>query len=138
MPQFHRAVFFLLAAILLVQFASPASAQANRKTLNQVSQLLLKAHKLLSEEKNTEAARAECEKAQAIEASAKDAFVSATVHICFGDVADYEQNAKEACRHYDAALKDFAAVPAKHSARRTLKTHMNVTEGKRMTLACDT
>jgi hypothetical protein len=137
MPLFHRAVFLLLAAFVIVQLVSPAAAQANRKTLNQVSQLILKSHKLLSEEQNTEAARAECEKAQAIGANAKDAFVTATVELCFGDVADYEERTEEACKHYDAALKEFKAVPAKHSAQRTLKTHMNVTQGKRMTLGCD-
>ena len=136
MPLFHRAVSFLLAAFLIAQLASPALAQANRKTLNQVSQLILKSYELLSEEKDTKAARAECEKAQAIEAGTKDPFVSAAVHVCFGDVADYEENPDEACKHYNAALKDFEAVPAKHSARRTLKTHINVTQGKRMTLAC--
>ena len=136
MPHFQRAVSFLLAAFLIGQFAAPALAQANRKTLNQVSQLILKSYKLLSEEKDTKAARAECEKAQAIEAGTKDPFVSAAVHVCFGDVADYEEKTEEACKHYDAALKDFKTVPAKHSAQRTLKTHMNVTEGKRMTLAC--
>jgi len=136
MPNIHRAAFFFLAATLLVQLASPAAAQANRKTLNEVSQLLLKAHKLLSEENDTRAARAECEKAQAIEAGAKDPFIAAAVDVCFGDVADYEENTDEACKHYDAALKEFKAVPAKHSAHRTLRTHINVTEGKRLTLAC--
>jgi len=136
MPRFLRSLSFLLAAFLVVQFASPAHAQANRRTLSQVSQLILKSYKLLSEEKNTKAARAECEKAQAIEARTKDQFVSAAVDVCFGDVADHEGKPIEACEHYDAALKEFEAVPAKHSAHRTLKTHINVTEGKRMTLGC--
>lgn len=136
MPAFPRAFSILLAACLLVQLASPALAQASRKTLSEVSQVILRSYKLLSEEKDTDAARAECEKAQAIEDKIKDSFVSATVHVCFGDVADYEQDADEACRHYDAALQDFKAVPAKHSARRTLKTHINVTQGKRLTLGC--
>jgi hypothetical protein len=137
MPLFQRAVILLLTAFVFAQIASPAAAQASRKTLNQVSQLILKSYKLLSEKQDTEAARAECEKAQAIGANAKDAFVTATVQLCFGDVADYEEKTEEACKHYDAALKEFKAVPAKHSAQRTLKTHMNVTQGKRMTLGCD-
>lgn len=137
MPKIHRALFLLLAALLIAFSVSPAASQASRKTLNEVSQLLLGAYKLLSEEKDTEAARAECEKAQAIEAKAKDPFISATVDVCFGDVADYEENTGEACKRYDEALKEFKAVPAKHAARRTLKTHMNVTEGKRITLGCE-
>ena len=137
MPKIHRALFLLLAALLIAFSVSPAASQASSKTLNEVSQLLLGAYKLLSEEKDTEAARAECEKAQAIEAKAKDPFISATVDVCFGDVADYEENTGEACKRYDEALKEFKAVPAKHAARRTLKTHMNVTEGKRITLGCE-
>jgi hypothetical protein len=136
MPVCSWAFCVFLAALLFIQFTTPADAQASRKTLNEVSQVILRSYKLLSEEKDTEAARAECEKAQAIEQKSKDAFVSATVHVCFGDVADYEQDADEACRHYAAALKDFRAVPAKHTARRTLKTHINVTQGKRLTLGC--
>jgi hypothetical protein len=136
MPLFLRALSILLAAFLIAQFASPAEAQASRRTLSQVSQLILKSYNLLSEEKDTKAARAECEKAQAIEARAKDQFVSAAVDVCFGDVSDYEGKAEEACKYYDSALKEFEAVPAKHSAHRTLKTHINVTEGKRMTLGC--
>lgn len=136
MPKFRRVVFSLLATLLLAHLASPAAAQANRKTLNQVSQLILKAHKLLTEENDTKSARAECNKALAIEKATGDPFVSATVHVCFGDVADYEENVSEACSQYDAALKKFKAVPAKHSAYRTVGTHINVTQGKRMTLGC--
>ena len=136
MPKIHRALFVFMAAWLIVHLSSPAAAQANRKTLNQVSQLILSAYKHLSQDNDTEAARADCEKAQAIEAKAKDPFISATVDVCFGDVADYEENTGEACKRYDDALKEFKAVPTKHSARRTLKTHMNVTEGKRITLGC--
>lgn len=136
MPELHRGVLCLLAFALCLALASPAAAQAGRKTLNQVSQLLLSAHKLLNEENDTRAARAECEKARAIEEKAKDPFIAATVQMCFGDVADYEENADAACRHYAEALKHFRAVPTKHSARRTVHTHMNVTEGKRLTLAC--
>jgi hypothetical protein len=136
MPLFLRAVSFLLAAFLAVQFASPAQAQASRRTLSQVSQLIVKSYKLLSEEKDTKAARIECEKAHAIEGRAKDSFLSATVDVCFGDVADYEGKTKEACKHYDAALKEFEAVPARHAGRHTLKTHINVTKGKRLTLGC--
>jgi hypothetical protein len=131
-----RAFWILFAVLLLMQLTLPALAQANRKTLHELSQVILRAHKLLSEAKDTGAARAECEKAQAIEQKTKDTFVSATVHVCFGDVADYEQRTDEACRHYAAALKSFKAVPAKHSARRTLTTHIKVTEGKRLTLGC--
>jgi hypothetical protein len=136
MPVCSRALWIFLAVLLLIQFTTRADAQASRKTLSEISQLVLRSYKLLSEEKDTEAARDECEKAQAIEQKSEDAFVSATVHVCFGDVADYEQDAEEACRHYAAALKDFRSVPAKHSARRTLKTHINVTQGKRLTLGC--
>ena len=137
MPNIHRALFVFFAALLIAHLSSPAAAQASRKTLNQVSQLLLSAYKHLSQENDTEAARADCQKAQAIEAKAKDRFISATVDVCFGDVADYEENTGEACKRYDDALKEFKAVPARHSARRTLKTHMNVTEGKRITLGCE-
>jgi hypothetical protein len=136
MPAISRTSFFLLAVIVLAPWTAEASAQANRQTLNQVSQFILKAHKLLSEENDTKAARAECEKAKAIDDKTKDPFIAANVHMCFGDVADYEENADEACRQYAEALKEFKAVPAKHSAQRTLRNHINVTEGKRLTLAC--
>lgn len=136
MLAFPRMLILFAAALLLAQGSAPASAQASRQTLNQVSQFILQAHKLLSEEKNTKAARSACEKAQAIEAKTNDPFISANVHLCFGDVADYEENADEACRQYASALKDFKSVPEKHSARRTLKNHINVTQGKRLTLSC--
>jgi hypothetical protein len=128
----------LLVALLTVEFAPPAFAQANRNTLKQVSDLLLDAYKHLSQENDTKAARADCEKAQALGKSAEDPFVSATIDVCFGDVADYEEKTDDACKRYDSALKKFQAVPAKHSAHRTLKTHISVTEGKRLTLGCET
>lgn len=136
MPAISRALLVLLAALVLAPSPDTAWAQANRQTLNRVSQLLLNAHNLLTQDENTKAARAECEKAQDIEEQTKDPFVSATVEMCFGDVEDHAENTNAACKHYEKALKYFKAVPAKHSAQRTLKTHMNVTEGKRLTLGC--
>ena len=127
---------FLLLAALLISVSLPAAAQANRKTLNQVSQLILKAYHLLSDDNDTKAARVECEKALVIDKNVNDPFVSATVHVCFGDVEDYAGNQPEACRQYESALKSFKAVPAKHSAHRTLGTHINVTKGKRLQLGC--
>ena len=138
MLKFRRAFIPALAVLLIVQFAVPAFAQASRQTLSQVSQLLLNAYKHLSEENDTKAARANCERALVLGKSADDPFVSATIDICFGDVADYEEKVDDACRRYDSALKKFHAVPAKHSAHRTLKTHISVTEGKRLTLGCET
>jgi hypothetical protein len=138
MSKVRRAFLPSMLALLIVQLATPASAQASRQTLSQVSQLLLDAYKHLSQENDTEAARADCEKALALGKKADDPFVSATIEVCFGDVADYEEKTDDACKRYDSALKKFQAVPAKHSAHRTLKTHISVTEGKRLTLGCET
>lgn len=138
MPKICRAFLPLLAVLLLAPFASHASAQASRQTLRQISERLLDAYKHLSQENDTKAARADCEKALALGRTADDPFVSATIDVCFGDVADYEEKTDDACRRYDSALKKFQAVPAKHSAHRTLKTHISVTEGKRLTLGCET
>jgi hypothetical protein len=138
MPKVCRAILTALVALLIVQFASPASAQASRQTLSQVSQLILNAYKHLSQENDTDAARADCEKALALGKGTDDPFVSATIDVCFGDVADYEEKTDDACKRYDSALRKFQAVPAKHSAHRTLKTHISVTEGKRLTLGCET
>ncbi len=137
MPAIPRAFFLLLTVLLaLPAVDTAAAAQANRQTLNRLSQIILNAHHLLTEKKNTAAARAECEKALAIDKKSDDPFVAATVAVCFGDVEDYEQNTEAACKHYADAIRYFRAVPARHSARRTIKTHINVTEGKRLTLAC--
>jgi hypothetical protein len=137
MPSISRASLLLLAVIAAGYRPAEAAAQANRQTLNQVSQFILRAHKFLSEENDTKSARAECEKAKAIDVKTNDPFIAANVHACFGDVADYEENTAEACRQYAHALREFKAVPAKHSAQRTLRNHINVTEGKRLTLNCD-
>jgi hypothetical protein len=136
MPAFHRALSLLFAATVLAASLGSAEAQADRRTINQVSQLILNSYKHLSEGNDVEAAREDCEKAQAIEEKIKDPFLAATVAVCFGDVEDHEENAKAACKHYAEALENFEAVPAKHSASRTVKTHMNVTKGKQLTLAC--
>jgi hypothetical protein len=136
MPTVHRAFFLLLAAAIFFAAAVPASAQADRRTLGKVSQLILNSYKHLSEGNDVEAAREDCEKAQAIEAKTDDPFITAAVAVCFGDVEDHEENTEAACKHYAEALKNFQAVPAKHSASRTVKTHMNVTKGKQLTLAC--
>lgn len=138
MPSVRRAFLPALVSLLVIQFASPASAQASRQTLSQVSQLILDAYKHLSQENDTGAARADCEKALALGKATGDPFVAATIDVCFGDVADYEEKTEDACKRYDSALKKFQAVPAKHSAHRTLKTHISVTEGKRLTLGCET
>jgi hypothetical protein len=136
MPAFHRALFLLLALAVLGAAIVPAEAQVDRRTLGKVSQLILNSYKHLSEGNNVEAAREDCEKAQAIDAKTDDPFIAAAVAVCFGDVEDHEENTDAACRHYAEALKNFQAVPAKHSASRTVKTHMNVTKGKQLTLAC--
>jgi hypothetical protein len=136
MPAIHRALFILLAAAVVVLSVAPSSAQADRRTLGKVSQLILNSYKHLSDGNDVEAARADCEKAQAIEEKTDDPFITATVAVCFGDVEDHEENTDAACKHYAEALKNFQAVPAKHSASRTIKTHMNVTKGKQLTLAC--
>jgi hypothetical protein len=136
MPAIHRAHFILLAAVVVVLSVAPSSAQADRRTLGKVSQLILNSYKHLSDGNDVEAARADCEKAQAIEEKTDDPFITATVAVCFGDVEDHEENTDAACKHYAEALKNFQAVPAKHSASRTIKTHMNVTKGKQLTLAC--
>ncbi|HEX5779918.1 MAG TPA: hypothetical protein VFY21_13840 [Xanthobacteraceae bacterium] len=136
MPAFHRALFFFLAMTVLAVSSVSVEAQADRRTLNKVSQLIVNSYKHLTHGNDTEAAREDCEKAQAIEEKSKDPFISATVAVCFGDVEDHEENIAAACRHYAEALENFEAVPAKHSARRTIKTHMNVTKGKRLTLSC--
>jgi hypothetical protein len=136
MPAIHRALFILLAAVVVVLSVAPSSAQADRRTLGKVSQLILNSYKHLSDGNDVEAARADCEKAQAIEEKTDDPFITATVAVCFGDVEDHEENTDAACKHYAEALKNFQAVPAKHSASRTIKTHMNVTKGKQLTLAC--
>jgi hypothetical protein len=136
MPAFHRTLFLLLAVAVLGSAAVPADAQVDRRTLGKVSQLILNSYKHLSEGNNVEAAREDCEKAQAIDAKTDDPFIAAAVAVCFGDVEDHEENTDAACKHYAEALKNFQAVPAKHSASRTIKTHMNVTKGKQLTLAC--
>ena len=136
MPTVHRALFFLLAIAVTAVSAGPAEALADRRTLNKVSQLIVSSYKHLTHGNDTEAAREDCEKAQAIEEKSKDPFISAAVAVCFGDVEDHEENIAAACKHYAEALENFEAVPAKHSARRTIKTHMNVTKGKRLTLSC--
>jgi hypothetical protein len=136
MPAIHRALFILLAAAVVVLSVAPSSAQADRRTLGKVSQLILNSYKHLSDGNDVEAARADCEKAQAIEEKTDDPFITATVAVCFGDVEDHEENTAAACKHYAEALKNFQAVPAKHSASRTIKTLMNVTKGKQLTLAC--
>jgi hypothetical protein len=137
MPKTHRAASVLpCASILLLLAGSIAPAQVSRATLNQVSQLILQSHKLLTEENNAKDARVACEKASAIDKASGDPFISAMVHLCLGDVADHEENSEIACRHYESALTQFKAVPARHPAQRTLRTHMNVTQGKRLTLAC--
>jgi len=136
MPAFHRALFLLLAVAVLGAATVPAEAQVDRRTLGKVSQLILNSYKHLSEGNDIEAARRDCEKAQAIEEKTDDPFITAAVAVCFGDVEDHEENTDAACKHYAEALKNFQAVPAKHSASRTIKTHMNVTKGKQLTLAC--
>lgn len=136
MPAFHRALFLLLAVAVLGSAVVPAEAQVDRRTLGKVSQLILNSYKHLSEGNDVEAAREDCEKAQAIDAKTDDPFIAAAVAVCFGDVEDHEENTDAACKHYAEALKNFQAVPAKHSASRTVKTHMNVTKGKQLTLAC--
>lgn len=138
MPNFRRTALFLLFALMTFELGiQTAVAQVSRAKLNQVSQLILRSHKLLTEQNNTADARVECEKASAIDKALGDPFVSAMVQVCFGDVADHEENIDVACRHYASALAKFKAVPAKHPARRTLGTHINVTQGKRLTLACE-
>jgi hypothetical protein len=136
MPAFHRALFLWLVVAVLGAATLPAGAQVDRRTLGKVSQLILNSYKHLSEGNDIEAAREDCEKAQAIDAKTNDPFIAAAVAVCFGDVEDHEENTDAACKHYAEALKNFQAVPAKHSASRTVKTHMNVTKGKQLTLAC--
>lgn len=139
MPKFRRAAFFLFSALLFLHFIPTAgAARVSRAALNQVSQAILKSYKLLTEKNDTAAARTECEKAAAIGKTTGDPFIAAMVQVCFGDVADHEEKTDDACRHYAAALTEFKAVPAKHTAHRALATHMNVTQGKRLTLACGT
>lgn len=138
MPKVHRALFFLLAIAVTAASAGPADALADRRTLNKVSQFILDSYKHLSEGNNVEAAREDCEKALAIEQKTDDPFITAAVAVCFGDVEDHEENIAAACKHYAVALENFKAVPAKHSAHRAIKTHMNVTKGKRLTLSCGT
>jgi tetratricopeptide (TPR) repeat protein len=137
MPDLHRAASIVLAAFLLVQAAVPAvSAPVTRSTINQVSELILKSYDLLNK-KEFEAARTECEKAQALEQKFEaDPFISATVNVCFGDVEDYEENTDEACKRYDEALKEFRETPARHPAQRVLKNQIKAVEGKRAYLSC--
>src|SRR5690606_38091658 len=67
MPTIHRALFFLLVAAFLAASFGSAEAQADRRTVNKVSQLILNSYKHLSEGNDVEAAREDCEKGQAIE-----------------------------------------------------------------------
>jgi hypothetical protein len=137
MPNLPRAASIVLAAFLFVQAgASAVSAPVTRSTINQVSELILKSYELLNK-KEFEAARTECEKAQALEQKFEsDPFISATVNVCFGDVEDYEENSEEACKHYDQALEEFKKTPVRHPAQRVLKNQIKAVEGKRAYLSC--
>jgi hypothetical protein len=136
MPNLHRAVFLFLAAFLFAQAAPATSAPVTRNTINQVSELILKSYDFLNK-KDYDAAREECEKAQALEEKFDaDPFISATVNVCFGDVEDYEENTEEACKHYDQALEEFKKTPARHPAQRVLRNQIRAVEGKRAYLSC--
>jgi hypothetical protein len=138
MPEICRVLSFLLASALLATIADPAAAATvNRQAINQVSQLILNSFEFLSENKDTRSARAECEKALKLEERFdSDPFISATVNVCFGDVEDYEENKIAACQHYNQALKEFHATPAKHPAQRVLKNQIKAVEGKIFYLSC--
>jgi hypothetical protein len=136
MPNLHRAAFLFVTVVLLAQTAPAVSAPVTRNAINQVSELILKSYDLLNK-KEYDAARAECEKAQALEEKFEaDPFISATVNVCFGDVEDYEENTEEACKHYDQALEEFMKTPARHPAQRVLKNQIKAVEGKRAYLSC--
>jgi hypothetical protein len=136
MPNLHRAALLFLAGSLLTSAAPASAAPVTRNTINQVSELILKSYDLLNK-KEYEAARAECEKAQALEEKFDaDPFISATVNVCFGDVEDYEENSDEACKHYDQALEEFKKTPARHPAQRVLRNQIKAVEGKRAYLSC--
>jgi hypothetical protein len=138
MPEICRVLSFLFASALLASIADPATAATvNRQAINQVSQLILNSFEFLSEHKDTRSARAECEKALKLEEKFdSDPFISATVNVCFGDVEDYEENKAAACQHYNQALKEFHATPAKHPAQRVLKNQIKAVEGKIFYLSC--
>ncbi|MEX0590220.1 MAG: hypothetical protein WD207_03950 [Xanthobacteraceae bacterium] len=140
MPKIGRAFSLLLAsALLCVLSGLAAAAPVNRGAINQVSQLILNSFEYLSEKKDTRAARAECEKALQLEEKFdSDPFISATVNVCFGDVEDYEENKAAACQHYNEALKEFHATPAKHPAQRVLRNQIKAVEGKIFYLSCST
>jgi hypothetical protein len=136
MPKLVRAYFLLLAATLMIS-SGAAAAPVNRQAINQVSQLILNSYEFLSEKKDIRAARAECAKAQKLEEKFdSDPFISATVNVCFGDVEDYEENKAAACQHYNEALHEFRATPAKHPAQRVLQNQIKAVEGKIFYLSC--
>lgn len=140
MPKLHRAAIALL--VLSHPFALALTAEAappNRRAINQVSQLILNSYEQLTKHNDTKAARLECEKALKLEEKFdNDPFIAATVNVCFGDVEDHEQNTAAACQHYNEALKEFQATPARHPAQRVLKTQIKVLEGKIFYLSCAT
>ena len=137
MPKLSRAYSVPLAFLLLSQICGIATAApANRQAINQVSQLILNSYDLLNRS-DARAARAECAKALALEEKYdSDPFIAATVHVCFGDVEDHEENTAAACQHYNQALKSFHAIPSKHPAQRVLRNQIKAVEGKIFYLSC--
>jgi hypothetical protein len=137
MPKIGRALSFFLVSALLCVAGGAAAAPVNRAAINQVSQLILNSYEFLSEKKDIRSARAECEKALKLEEKFdSDPFISATVNVCFGDVEDYEENTAAACQHYNQALKEFHATPARHPAQRVLANQIKAVEGKIFYLSC--
>lgn len=136
MPKLRRGISFLLAAGLFAASLLPAlAATPSRKDFGQISQLVLNSFDMI-QEKNLSGARDECEKARLISSKFTDPFIQATVEVCFGDVDDYENKPKSACKHFDSAMKLFKATPEKHPARRSLNNQIKTLQGKRFQLAC--
>lgn len=137
MPKLHRGVIFLLVcALFSAACISSLAATPSRKDFGEISQLVVKSFELITVQKDIEAARAECEKARVLSQKFDDPFINATVEVCFGDVDDYANKPKSACKHFDAALKLYKETPEKHPARRSLRNQMNAVEGKRFQLSC--
>ena len=136
MPKVRRACSVLFALILILTCGLATAAPANRQAISQVSQLILNSYDLLNKSE-AEAARAECAKALALEEKYdSDPFIAATVHVCFGDVEDHEENTSAACGHYNQALKKFQATPSRHPAQRVLRNQIKAVEGKIFYLSC--
>ncbi len=136
MPKLYRGVAFLLAGSLFAAACLPAfAASPSRKDFGQISQLVLNSFNLINE-KDMAGARAECEKARELSAKFNDPFLNATVEVCFGDVDDYENKSKSACKHFDTALQLYKSTPEKHPARRSMNNQVKTVQGKRAQLSC--